>query len=92
MLAIYQGTAFVVSYVLLAVAPLIISMVMLRSTAFGKVSATVGIVANLLAVGLFVPGIGIFLSLVSVVGLLVWYVLVARRLFQLAQLVSKKEA
>ena len=35
MLAIYQGTAFDVSYVLLAVAPLIISVVMLRSKSFG---------------------------------------------------------
>jgi len=83
MLAIYQGTAFDVSYVLLAVAPLIISVVMLRSTTFGKVTAYVGIVANVLAVGLFVPAIGVYLSLVSVVGLLIWYVLIARRLFQL---------
>lgn len=91
MLAIYQGTAFDVSYVLLAVAPLIISVVMLRSTTFGKVTAAVGMVANALAVGFFVPAIGIFLSLISVVGLLIWYVLIARRLFLLAQGVSKKE-
>jgi Domain of unknown function (DUF4386) len=92
MLAIYQGTAFDVSYALLAVAPLIISVVMLRSTIFGKVTAYVGIVANVLAVGLFVPAIGVFLSLVSVVGLLIWYILIARRLFILAQSVSNEEA
>jgi hypothetical protein len=92
MLAIYQGTAFDVSYVLLAVAPLIISVVMLRSHSFGKVTAYVGIVANVLAGGLFVPAIGVFLSLVSVVGLLIWYILIARRLYQLGQGVSKKEA
>src|SRR6266699_457817 len=84
-LVIYQGTAFDVSYVLLAVAPLIISVVMLRSTTFGKVTAAVGIVANVLAVGFFVPAIGVFLSLVSVVSLLIWYILIARRLFQLGQ-------
>jgi hypothetical protein len=92
MLAIYQGTAFDVSYVLLAVAPLIISAVMLRSNIFGKVTASVGIVANVLAVGFFVPAIGVFLSLVSVVGLLIWYVLIARGLFMLTSGVSKKEA
>src|SRR6185503_20260099 len=67
MLAIYQGTAFDVSYVLLAIAPLIISAVMLRSNSFGKVTASVGIVANILAGGFFVPTIGVFLSLISVV-------------------------
>jgi hypothetical protein len=92
MLTIYQGTAFYVSYVLNAVAPLIISVVMLRSTLFGKVTASVGIVANLLALGYFVPTIGVFLSLVSVVGLLIWYILIARRLFQLGSGVSKEEA
>jgi len=64
---------------------------MLRSTIFGNVSASVGIVANVLAVGFFVPVIGVFLSLNSVVGLLIWYVLIARRLFMLAQSVSNQE-
>jgi hypothetical protein len=92
MLAIYQGTAFYVSYVLLAVAPLIISVVMLRSNIFGKVTAVVGIVANTLALGLFVPAIGVFLSLISVVALLIWYVLIAIKLFMLAQSASHQEA
>jgi len=92
MLAIYQGTAFDVSYVLLSVAPLIISVVMLRSTLFGKVTAYVGIVANVIGLGFFVPTIGVFLSLISVVGLQIWYVLIARGLFMLAQNVSNEEA
>ncbi len=85
MLAIYQGTAFNVSYVLLSVAPLIISVVMLRSNVFGKVTAYVGILASAIGLGFFVPVIGVFLSLISVVGLLIWYILIARRLFQLGQ-------
>jgi len=92
MLAIYQGTAFGVSYLFLAIASLIISVVMLWSTTFGKVTAVVGIVANVLAVGFFVPAIGVFLSLISVVALLIWYVLIAIKLFMLAQSVSHKEA
>lgn len=85
MLAIYQGTAFYVSYALLAIAPLIISAVMLWSNIFGKVTAYVGIGANVLALGLFMPVIGVYISLISVVALLVWYVLVAIKLFMLAQ-------
>lgn len=92
MLALYQGTAFHVSYVLLTVAPLIISGVMLRSTLFNKGTAYVGIVANVIGLGFFVPAIGVFLSLISVVGLQVWYILIARRFFQLGQGISKEEA
>src|SRR6266700_3368854 len=40
----------------------------------------------------FVPAIGVFLSLVPVVGLLIWYILIARKLFMLAQGVSNEEA
>lgn len=61
MLANYQGTAFDVSYVLLSLAPLIVSVVMLRSKVFGKVTAYVGIQANAVGLGGFFPTIGIFL-------------------------------
>ncbi len=83
MLAIYQGTAFHVHYVLGSVALLIISVVMLRSNIFSKVTAYVGILANVLVFGLYVPTIGIFLSIISVVFLAIWFILIARRLFQL---------
>ncbi len=92
MLAIYQGTAFYISYILLSVAPLIISVVMLRSNIFGKVTAYVGILASAIGLGFFVPAIGVFLSLISVVGLLSWYILIGLRLFQLAQGGSLEEA
>jgi hypothetical protein len=83
MLAIYQGTAFYMSYVLVSVAPLIISVVMLRSNIFSKVTAYVGILANVLGLAYFLPAVGVLLSLISVVGLAIWYILIARRLFQL---------
>lgn len=87
MLAIYQGTTFDVSYALLSVASLIISVVMLRSTVFGKGTAWVGMVTNalsLLAVGFFVPAIDAFLVLIAGVGSLIWFILVAHRLFMLS--------
>jgi hypothetical protein len=83
MLAIYQGTAFYMSYVLVSIAPLIISVVMLRSNIFSKVTAYTGILANVLGLAYFLPAVGVLLSLISVVGLAIWYILIARRLFQL---------
>ncbi len=83
MLAIYNGTAFKVSYVLGSIAPVIISVVMLRSHIFSKTTAVMGILANVIAIGLFVPRIGAFLSLFSLVFLAIWFILIARRLFQL---------
>jgi len=56
---------------------------MLRSEIFGKRTAYVGIVTNIVVFGLYVPKVGIYISLLSVVGYLIWYILIARRLFQL---------
>ena len=89
MLAIYNGAAFHVSYVLGAAALLIISVVMLRSDVFSKATAYLGIVANVLAFGLYVPSIGIFISIFSVVFLWIWNILLARRLFQLGRNISE---
>ncbi len=90
MLAIYNGTAFHVSYVITAVAFLIISVVMLRSNLFSKATAYIGIAANVIALGLYLPTIGIYISIFSVVFLLIWYILIARRLFQLGQDISQE--
>jgi hypothetical protein len=86
MLAIWQGTAFDVSYILSALAALIVAVVMLRSNIFSKVTAYVGIVASVL---MFAPPtvgtIGVVFSLISLVPFVVWLILVARRLFQLGR-------
>jgi hypothetical protein len=85
MLAIFNGTAFQASYIFLSLAPLTIAVVMLRSPVFGKATAWVGIAGNVLGFGLFVPGIGILLALLSVVVLAIWNVLIARALFRLVR-------
>jgi hypothetical protein len=92
MLVMWQGSAFQVGYILGSVAPIIISVVMLRSTLFGRATAYFGILANVISLGLYVPKVGIYISIFSVVFLWVWYILIARRLFQLGQGVSKEEA
>jgi hypothetical protein len=85
-LAVWQGTAFNVSYILSAVALLIVSVVMVRSQIFGKVAAYVGILTSVL---MFVPPtagtIGLLLSVVSLVPTAIWLILIARRLLQLGR-------
>ena len=85
MLAAFNGTAFHVGYNLFSVYFLIISLVMLRGRVFGRVTAYTGILTAVLNWGLYVPGIGIILSVLSVFPLATWNVLVARRLFQLGR-------
>ncbi len=82
----YQGTAFNVSFVLWSVAGIMTSFAMRRSGSFGKAAGPLGIVGNAAALGLFVPGIGVFLSLLSLPLLLAWYIMIARTLFRFAQL------
>jgi hypothetical protein len=84
-LAAFHGTAFHVSYVLGSLTGLIISLVMLRSQIFSKATAYARIASSMFDFGLYVPTIGIFLSIFSVLFLFVWNIMIARRLFQLAQ-------
>ena len=89
-IALNFGTAQIVHYVLGALALLIISVVMLRSTVFNKTTAAVGIIANVLAFGLYISTIGIYLSILSVFPFLtLWLLLSARTFFQLGRLDRK---
>jgi hypothetical protein len=90
LLAHLDGTAFQLHYFLGSAALLIISVVMLRSRVFSKATAYTGILANVLVFGLYVPKIGILLSILSVFPFLtIWYILIARRLFQLGKAEGK---
>jgi hypothetical protein len=82
-LAHSHGLAFHVHYIFGSVSLLISSFLMLRSDTFSKATAYVGIASNIVVFGLYVPEIGVYISTLSVVGYLIWYVLIARRLFQL---------
>jgi hypothetical protein len=81
----WQGTAFQIFYFLGSIAPIIISVVMLRSNCFAKAIAYLGILGNVVAFGLYFPPMGVYISLISVVVLEIWYILVGRRLFRLAK-------
>ena len=92
MLAVYSGTAYHMSLILGSVALVIISVVMLQSEIFSKATAYMGILANVLALGLYVPKVGIYILFFSVVFLLVWYILITLRLLRLGQSISKEDA
>ncbi|HEV8669636.1 MAG TPA: hypothetical protein VGS01_02760 [Candidatus Limnocylindria bacterium] len=84
--AAWQGTAFDVSYVLSSVAVLIASVVMLRSRAFGRTAAYAGLAMG--AAGLVPPtvgGVGLVLSLVSLLPMWVWLFITGRGLLRLAR-------
>jgi hypothetical protein len=85
LVAMFHGTAFQVSYFLGSIGGLLVSAVMLKSNVFSKSTAYMRIASSLLDFGLFIPTIGLFLSLLSVVCLLIWNILVARRLWQLGK-------
>jgi hypothetical protein len=83
MLAHFHGMAYHAHYVLGSASLLISSFLMLRSEMFRKATAYVGIVTNIVVFGFYVPEVGVWISLLSVLGYLIWYILIARRLIRL---------
>jgi hypothetical protein len=82
MLAMWQGTAFEVAYLCGSAAGVLIGVVMLQSRLFGGLTAWMAIVANGLGLGLYVPRVGVYIAVFSVLFLEVWYVLIALRLLR----------
>jgi hypothetical protein len=83
-LATFHGMAFHISYVLGSLTGLLLSMVMLRDRTFSRATAWVRIGSSIFDFGLYVPVIGMYISICSVFFLLAWDIMVARRFFQLA--------
>jgi hypothetical protein len=83
MLAHFHGMAFHAHYILGSASLLISSFLMLRSQTFSRTTAYVGVVTNIVVLGLYVPVVGVWISMLSVVGYLVWYILIARKLIEL---------
>lgn len=90
LLAVFHGTAFQVSYVLGSLGGLIISLVMLKTDVFSKTTAYLRIASSVFDFGLYVPVVGMYISIFSVLFLLIWDILIARRLFQLGRNESTK--
>jgi hypothetical protein len=90
LLAIHNPGGIHLGLFLVALAGLIASVVMLRSRVFGKATANLGVVANSLLLTYFValpvvPAIAFLFPAASAPFRLLWYILIARRLFQLGR-------
>jgi hypothetical protein len=88
LISMRHGMAFHVSYNLANIFLIIVPLVMLQTNVFSKATAYMGILAGVIGFGLYVPTIGIFLSVLSVLFMAAWNLLIARKLFQLGRLDS----
>lgn len=83
-LALIYGTAQKAHYILGSGALLLVSIVMLYNQVFSKATAYIGVIANLLAFGLYVPTIGLYISIFSVFPfLMLWLIFTGRKFLQL---------
>jgi hypothetical protein len=82
MVSLFSGTSYIVFTVLGSVAPIIISVAVLKYGVFSKTTAWMGIVGNVLPFGLFLPEVGKYLGLLSVPFLIAWFILTALRLLR----------
>jgi hypothetical protein len=85
LLAGWEGTAFQVGYVVGQLAGIMLGMVMLRGNRFGRAVPYTLILGNLIGFGYYLPTVGLAISAFSGVVLWAWYLLVARRFFQLGR-------
>jgi len=84
-LSSWQGTPFQVGNVVGSIGMVLIGWVMLRSQIFSKAAGYVGIVAGVVGFGMYVPRVGVYISMLSVVGMQVWYVMIAITLLRLCR-------
>jgi hypothetical protein len=84
MIALWHGTSYWVCYFLGSVNGLIVSLAMWKSRLFGRAIPGLRILSSALDFTLFIPVIGLFLSIGSALALMVFNILAGRRLLQLA--------
>ncbi len=82
-LSSWLGTPFQVGNVIGLIGMMLIGWVMLRSQIFSKAAGYVGIVAGAVGLGMYAPKVGVYVSILSVVGMQVWYVMIALTLLRL---------
>ena len=90
----WHSTGAIMGGILLQSAGVFISVVMLQSKVFSRLTAYVGILTHGLdlahiLIGLFVPGVGVILMAVAGPLYLWWFPLVGRRLYQLGRIEGK---
>lgn len=87
MITNWTGTAFDAAYLLSAIALLVVSVVMLRSTVFSKWTAYAGLAIGVLTLVPATAGtVGVVFSFVSLIPTVIWFLLIAWRFFQLGRM------
>jgi hypothetical protein len=85
MIAVWHGTAYWVCYFLGSINGLILAIVMWKGRLFGRAIPALRTVSSVLDFTLFIPVVGLFLSIGSALALMVFDILVGRRLLQLGR-------
>ncbi|UCG04183.1 MAG: DUF4386 family protein [Candidatus Heimdallarchaeota archaeon] len=85
--SVYQGTGIYLSHFLVSLSGLIIAIVMFQSSIFSKPTAYAGIIANGFVMGHFIlliiaPQMTFLPYLIASPALLIWYVLISRKLYE----------
>lgn len=88
-LASFEGTAFIVHYVVMGVAGILVSAAMLGGTEFSRATAIAGILQGaMMLVPVTFGTIGLVFALGSLIPFIVWFILVGVRLGRMATSVS----
>ena len=85
LLALFNGTSWLIYYFLGPISGLISSFLMLRSRFFKKATAYVGLVTSIVACGILLPGLGAILAMLSMLGYMIWNVQLALEFFRLGR-------
>jgi uncharacterized membrane protein len=88
-MATEQGTGMIMAFVLGSLSGVIVSIVMLKSKTFSKPIAIIGIAANVL--GLFGSSLGLAVWTINGLLMMVWTLMVGRRLLQISRSQPKLE-
>lgn len=90
--ATFDGTSFQVSYILGSISGILLSIAMLKRALFGKTIAYLRLASSILDFGIFIPAVGLFISLGSVVCLLAFNILAGVKLLKAARVRSEASA
>jgi Domain of unknown function (DUF4386) len=81
----FQGTAFLVHYVAMGIAGMLVARVMLQSDVFSRTTALAGLTQGaMMLVPVTFGTVGLLFALGSLVPFIIWFVLIALRLFRMS--------
>ncbi|MBN2841269.1 MAG: DUF4386 family protein [Coriobacteriia bacterium] len=91
-LATFEGTAFIVHYIVMGVAGILVSIAMLRGQVFSRATGIAGVAQGaMMLVPVTFGMIGLVFAVGSLVPFIVWFILVARRLGRMATEVERPD-